>query len=885
MLKYENSKVPGREDKDIVLTDNSPKMMLYDWKGSVSNNTQDVKVVVTYEKVNAFTFRADQWMETIYAKARFEVTNSSHGFPQTPDRDNSRKNFSGHSFTWYIDSIKDDKDNTWEMDQLEINGEPIEVPMLSLSSKEEKTVTTRLSTGTEVTLKVKSAGYDERRHYTLQFDNCYEDVTISGGNLVESRHREFVIHKLSGVKEGQHFSKRPEDANVNWWELRQDSLIERKDNYNTPAYFRVKVQKGYANVQVSLLTKEGKLMQKNDELSVDFPLNNDGKKYVEYRNSTGKYTDPSSGIEIVLTEPVKYEDWKADAEEYYYFSGTKSLDEYMEASGKPDQGVVLFDIFADPKMGAIDYQNGSGNGESGPQNEHIINMPLYQDGGTGGYNVVNNFTIPVSNKVPVDRDERFLFSHWEILTVDPDTNQFDGHVKRDQDGKPLQYKPGQSVDVSSEMVEEFDDCLRFDEAKKRDVVTFRAVWEKRERKDPMPYMVRYILADKKEGELVNQRRIRTCQHTAPWGSLLLSDLWKWENGKKEISETIQRFIKGDNDFGEDFSKEGVWVIDEERSTLRVADLNETNNILTIYLVKQSSGISVSKLVSGEGGDKNKAFHFTLTLKAADDKAADINGRYGDMTFQNGEAMFTLKHGETRLAADIPVGLTYEVTETEAGKDDYTTTASHEKGVVSEEPVQVVFKNRKGSPSQATGTGDLSIAKYVSGRGAAADKDREFHFTVTVDTVDKSMVNGVYGDLSFTDGECSFTLKDRQVKLAEGLPAGSTYQVVEKESVGYTVTKSGDTGTIKEDEIASAMFNNHKESSGDGGGYPGPVIPGSPGYAGPGGSSHSATRLTASPRTGDESRPLLWIALLGLAAAGLFMGLSAYRRKERGKPKA
>ena len=86
-------------------------------------------------------------------------------------------------------------------------------------------------------------------------------------------------------------------------------------------------------------------------------------------------------------------------------------------------------------------------------------------------------------------------------------------------------------------------------------------------------------------------------------------------------------------------------------------------------------LSVSKTVSGSG-DRDKAFHFTVTLS---DKS--INGVYGDMTFTDGIASFTLKHGETATATGLPAGATYTVVEEEADKDGYTTSADDASGII------------------------------------------------------------------------------------------------------------------------------------------------------------------------------------------------------------
>ena len=96
-------------------------------------------------------------------------------------------------------------------------------------------------------------------------------------------------------------------------------------------------------------------------------------------------------------------------------------------------------------------------------------------------------------------------------------------------------------------------------------------------------------------------------------------------------------------------------------------------------------LEVTKSVSGNRGDKSKDFHFTVTLSGTSSngefKSEEFSGTYGDMTFTKGVATFTLKHGETKTALDLPAGLQYAVVEEEANKDGYTTTSSADSGTI------------------------------------------------------------------------------------------------------------------------------------------------------------------------------------------------------------
>lgn len=104
-------------------------------------------------------------------------------------------------------------------------------------------------------------------------------------------------------------------------------------------------------------------------------------------------------------------------------------------------------------------------------------------------------------------------------------------------------------------------------------------------------------------------------------------------------------------------------------------------------------LSVTKTVSGTAGDQERSFDFKAVLS---DKS--INGTFGDMTFTNGEAAFTLAHGETKTAVGLPAGVSYVVTELDQDQDGYATTYVGEQGVIeSDQTVAAAFVNHKDAP--------------------------------------------------------------------------------------------------------------------------------------------------------------------------------------------
>lgn len=101
--------------------------------------------------------------------------------------------------------------------------------------------------------------------------------------------------------------------------------------------------------------------------------------------------------------------------------------------------------------------------------------------------------------------------------------------------------------------------------------------------------------------------------------------------------------------------------------------------------RKDKTLTVSNTVTGNMGDTNKDFFYTLTLKNSDGTA--YTGDKGDLTATtattggtektltadtNGNYTFTLKHGE-QLNFTLPYGCTYSVTEADYSTDGYKTT--------------------------------------------------------------------------------------------------------------------------------------------------------------------------------------------------------------------
>ncbi|HEP1433608.1 TPA: pilus ancillary protein 1 [Streptococcus pyogenes] len=116
------------------------------------------------------------------------------------------------------------------------------------------------------------------------------------------------------------------------------------------------------------------------------------------------------------------------------------------------------------------------------------------------------------------------------------------------------------------------------------------------------------------------------------------------------------------------------------------------------------------------------------------------------------------------------------------------------------------------------THKLTISKTVT--GTIADKKKEFNFEIHLKSSDGQAISGTYptnsGELTVTDGKATFTLKDGESLIVEGLPSGYSYEITETGASDYEVSVNGKNApdgkatkaSVKEDETIT--FENRKD---------------------------------------------------------------------------
>lgn len=136
----------------------------------------------------------------------------------------------------------------------------------------------------------------------------------------------------------------------------------------------------------------------------------------------------------------------------------------------------------------------------------------------------------------------------------------------------------------------------------------------------------------------------------------------------------------------------------------------------VFLENVGDGsLTLTKEVTGSGGELFREFHFTITVGTLPDGSRLPDGVYGGVSFRDGKAAITLKSGESIRADHLPGMVSYTVTEEEANLDRYRTTSEADQGVIQPFAVtEVKFTNSrtsddkdrpvKPSPANTTTTG-------------------------------------------------------------------------------------------------------------------------------------------------------------------------------------
>jgi streptococcal pilin isopeptide linkage domain len=212
------------------------------------------------------------------------------------------------------------------------------------------------------------------------------------------------------------------------------------------------------------------------------------------------------------------------------------------------------------------------------------------------------------------------------------------------------------------------------------------------------------------------------------------------------------------------------------------DENTTHAAVTAFNPRILRDLTITKTVVDllAEGDPNQLFDFTITLSESGEFTYEIDGVEQSGKVSDGDTI-QLKHGQTAVIKDLPVGTTYTVKETPVA--NYSIESNGHRGNITLSGATAEFTNTYGiiPPGEAK----LIVKKIVAGE--AADLDKEFDFVVTID--------GVEHKISLKHGESEeFTF-----------PLGTLYEVYEEDYFedGYnqtSITKGYGTATAPITEV-------------------------------------------------------------------------------------
>ena len=261
------------------------------------------------------------------------------------------------------------------------------------------------------------------------------------------------------------------------------------------------------------------------------------------------------------------------------------------------------------------------------------------------------------------------------------------------------------------------------------------------------------------------------------------------NNKVENQADIQI---GDNN-AETTSKPEVFVPgkaskDENGETLQVGD-TLTYTVSYANLGKDLATVTITdKLPAG------------LTYV---DKSASDDGVYNDRA-----------NTLTWTIENVPAGTTGTVTFKAKVNEDAV-----QQGIGNKAAVQIgdnKVETNTTDPDTKPAVGTLTVSKTVKAANdpsAPVDTEKAFDFKVNLkDKADNTLTGNYAYTIGEEKGELSsgetFQLKHGQSIIIEGLPVGTTYEVLEKPTDGYAASAEGDTGAItKENPNAVATFTN------------------------------------------------------------------------------
>ncbi len=388
----------------------------------ITNVSKNQTVTVKLTQRQNYDFSSYLWTQTRYAYDRADFGTTSGTFSGVSSTQQSRElwSFTTNEFE------RNSNDTEWILDSLQINGTKLNIPYVSRNNRTDSE-TTVLPSGTVVTISAEYNSFRwSNRHsrtYTISVSNCYENITITGGNLNSSGWTEVIPDRLTGV-EFQIFDRQSGDTQDQWKTLEQSEPFgvgnygDNNKNYwfGTDGSLRFRLVSGYVNPQVTYGTTSG--IDDNDLRSL---------------------------VSVSRTP---------DSDGWYYIT----------INGQNSNSITMLRIEAEIGYYDVSYSAGDTSVNVGDT------LPSYDN---GDYNIVNNDQIIVSSTIPVDSTNQYVFDYWtlegyvdesgEAITIYPnqllDLENVAGYAVQDEDGNYV--LPLEAHWISSESAEQITYTVQF----------------------------------------------------------------------------------------------------------------------------------------------------------------------------------------------------------------------------------------------------------------------------------------------------------------------------------------------------------------------------------------------------------------------------------------
>ena len=559
-----------------------PTVLTRDGIYEIKDVDREQNVTVTLSKRDSYVFSADLWTKTRYAQddgiPRANFGRTIRNFEEvSANREETLWTFITNNSAWVLDS-------------LQINGTKLNIPYANGDAEE-----TILPSETKVSISL-TINQNNTRTYTLRVSNCYENITVTGGNLFSSTTwQEIIADRLTGVEfqinDREVGANEPyrEPGDENWTTMEQsqpfgvgaagqwvqtggwfpwddeeyDWQYEKGKNYLLGEDMRFRLDTGYVNPKVSYGTADGIESGERGDLSWCLSA-------ISGPNSDGWYT--------------------------------------FRINSRDGNAITMLRIEAELGKYNVAYDKGD-----------ILQSltPTLPDPDDGQYNIVDKNQIIVSSTIPMDNTGAYAFQYWTL----------DGYV--DGDGNSIQIRPNQVLDLKTVL-----ETMEQNGQTPGETLTLKAHWEEVADADQITYTVQFIKDDDETDPAWSE------SYQAPSGTTIILDL---------DSDEVKAFQ--DNNPG--------YVVDEEKTKPVYVDVRSGDE-LKVYFIKNTTTVTLKKVVDGNMGDKDQVFDFDVFIRNQGE----------DQFVGQGEVKLSNTQTQTFTAT---IGSTFKFKETDAQGYDTTVT--------------------------------------------------------------------------------------------------------------------------------------------------------------------------------------------------------------------